>query len=849
MGNYTSYATTKLAAIDCAIRYKLELRTNFTGATWLEYDYEPGSLNMNWPEDSPAELRVSLINTGLDFNTQGDSITRTNLGGEVRVTSYVGDDSDAGQESRVEFTGEILEVFATNGDFGIRAACELYRLSKALGAIDNRIGPAEVVVTGSTRRALTHLGDQYGEVYVLTPNGSGTDPAFDAATQLQRRSWSDQGIRIWKHATLTTYVDGQGFTQTYEVPNTLWRADYFSGAVTILENEPADTYYISNVGAYEETQLGAESTTGGKNADFARIFEGLILYPKHGRGMGVERGGEWGNTVTAVSTGSQTFTIAGDHRHRYKDGSQIYLYGGANQGTYTVNGTPALSGTDTVITVDQAVPSSTVAGTISLDVAIDMPGLFNFELGKITDVLQEMRQKFQRNIKPVYDYDRGKFYLQVIVQQEAGSEDWVCSTAASIDQPRSSTDMFTAIQVTGKKARPINSVQYADSIGELTDISTAGDWTLWNGADVKGSDTFANLKEYIWDSNATLGLLLHNLNGTADIDAGADQYTGWYKMFQWSIDPLKSLKKIEIIASGSRNPKHQQGHQGIFWPGYRLEISNDDGVTWYPVTPLIAGRFSPGSTISVEGNQMARRFGTHLRLLGGAYKEGFSNQDDPAVGVFEVRAYQDTDYSIIVGMSTMHPIVARTTGAGGTLSIEGDYREEFHDGDTFTVRSNGGTGDGNYTIASSGVAYSSITGQTTLTVTGTIPPGTAADGELYSTTDYTISNSETVKRDYPDVWDRFNGEIKTYVESLGDQYDEFRARDFAIILFDEFMRLFGGATHQTVKPDPRPQQWQTVSFVDEFNGDVGTLLVREITKTDELTEITGTNYKAGVIAA
>jgi len=847
---YTSSATTELNNYDPRVDYKLELKTRFTGSTWLEYDYVPGSLSMHWDEDVPGELSVELLNDLLDMSDESDHANRTTIGAQVRVTSTVRTGAST-TETQVEFLGDIIDLKINDYTFAITAFAEDYRITNALVEITNSVGPDEVEITGSTRRAITQIDPAYGEAYGFTSTGSG-DEAFNSNTsahteQTRRRPWSDRGTRIWKHATDTSFTNSSGNEETYELSQQHYRIDYFSGAVTILEKDPDATYYIDNIGAFKETQLGA----GTHNADFARLFDVVFTYSKDKGGVGAVLGDEWGCTITAVNTGAKRFTIAGDFTYWFKDNQQIYVHSGTNQGTYTINGDSTLSGGNTLIVVDQTVVSGTAGGVITIDTGLDMPGLMPFDLGLAVDFMSDFRQRFQRNIKPIYDADSGKFWLLNVVQRSAGNEHWAMLAANSIDQSRGAGDIYTGILVTGKTARPVNLVQAADKDGRLTDISTSpsSNWFGWNGSKVEGNDTFTNLKGRIYDGNATLGLNLHDLDNP-DIDdpgagAGEDRkYGGWYEMFQIELEDGRPIRHIEVTLPGSRNPNHPGGHQGRFWPGIRLDISDDGGTTWLPMTPLINGRYAPHSEIKATEDQIPRRYGTHVRVLGAAYKHGTSNDADPSVGIAELRMYQDTDYAIRVSMSPMHPITRVVAGAGGIFGIDGDWTEEFHDGDTFTVRNSTGNDD-NYTIASAGVAYDAGNDRTGIEVTGTVADATV-DGELYSTTAYLLPDGTAIRRDYPDVWDRF-GRIRYKQEDLGDRFNELLARYYAYIYLDEYLKLFQNCTYQTTVPDPRIKQWQTVSIVDELNGDISTLLVRRLTKTDQYTEISGTNYLAGVL--
>lgn len=71
------------------------------------------------------------------------------------------------------------------------------------------------------------------------------------------------------------------------------------------------------------------------------------------------------NAITGVSTGAKTFTIAGDQRLFFGPGGTFTVGGSTgNNGTYTIAAV-AFSGGNTVLTVNETVPSAVVDGTIS----------------------------------------------------------------------------------------------------------------------------------------------------------------------------------------------------------------------------------------------------------------------------------------------------------------------------------------------------------------------------------------------------------------------------------------------------------------------------------------------------
>lgn len=844
---YTSAASTIIAGNDIAADYVLELKPQGAG-TWTEFKYVRGSLSMTWEEDQAATLSAELINADLDFSDETYPDSYTALGVKVRVTSRVRT-SPSTIETRVEFLGEIVAPAPVDQRFMVKAYCDYFLLTKALCQVRDEPAPKETaIVSGSTRREVQQIDPQYGEAYGFISTGPG-DIAFDAATGTIRRPWSDRGLRVWSHATDTYYSDDQG-RHTYELSNEKFRVDYRSGALTIIEDDPQTSYYISGVGAFEETQLGASASN--VNADYARLWEAVLLYAADKGGVGCHLGTEWGNAITAVNTGAKRFTIAGDYRDWYKAGGQIYVQSSTgNNGTFSI-ASVSLSGGNTLIVVTEAVPSGVADGYLSLDCGIDMPGIMPFDRGKLADFADAFSKDFQRNVRLVYDDDHGKYWLKTVIQKAEGSTDWTLYHAKSIDQTRDGGDTYTGVLLTGRKTRPVNLVEAQGKAGTLTDLSTGGTWFGFNDANRMPDGSFSDLKQYLYDGLANMGIMLHNINDTPDVEGTAgDKLSGWYYMFGGPLDPGQPVRRIEAVAPATRNENAQGGDQGKWWPGLRLQISDDD-ITYFDMTPLLFGVYEPGSTINIEMKDIPRRYGRYWRLLGRPYQWGESptffdsGVKDFCVGCAELRLYQDTDYEIMASISPMHPIVARTTGAGGTLSFTGDFRDEFHDGDTFTVRNNAnGATNGSYTVATGGVAYNSATDRTTLTVTGTIPVGTTVSGELYSTTDYRLPDGTTVKRDYPDLWDRFGGRLRVFSKDMGERYNESLAKMDAILMLQDQLALYQQVSYETSVPDPRVRQYDTVNVADEMNGNIGTLLVRSITKTDTGTTVRGINYRSG----
>jgi hypothetical protein len=103
---------------------------------------------------------------------------------------------------------------------------------------------------------------------------------------------------------------------------------------------------------------------------------------------------------------------------------------------------------------------------------------------------------------------------------------------------------------------------------------------------------------------------------------------------------------VRCVLPPSRNSNAAAGHQGLFWPGLRVEVSQD-GSDWRLLSARLCGRFEPLSLVEAGGSDLLLPRARYLRVLCGAYKHGFDNTADPAIGLMELEVYPSEDYRIV----------------------------------------------------------------------------------------------------------------------------------------------------------------------------------------------------------
>jgi hypothetical protein len=73
--------------------------------------------------------------------------------------------------------------------------------------------------------------------------------------------------------------------------------------------------------------------------------------------------------IVDVNQATKTFSVSGDHSADFISGSYLIVdSGGANSGTYHINGNAIYDGTNTLVVVSEAIPSATVAGSLKIPI-------------------------------------------------------------------------------------------------------------------------------------------------------------------------------------------------------------------------------------------------------------------------------------------------------------------------------------------------------------------------------------------------------------------------------------------------------------------------------------------------
>jgi len=822
---FSSTATTELTGYAKQVDAYLEFKTNFDeSSSWTTIPFK--NFSVKFRDGLPAMLNASLINTDFGLSDETDKTNRGQLRALVRAICQVG------SETKTVFEGRLDSNRASENQFEITA--QDYRADFNETSCTVRLEPSTVQIsTTGTGRLLAEFDpvNQPG-VYGFVSSGPGDD-AFDEATGTIRRPWQKRQVRILTVASPDNDPD-------HEITSTKFDVDWESGCVQMLipDGDLLTNYYITDVTAYMESLA-----TGAVNVDYARLFVQMMTYDRFDGGPGFTLGTHFGNTITAVNTGAKRFTIAGDFTADYKDNGQIYVASGPNAGTYTINGDSTLSGGNTLIVVDQTVPSGTAGGVLSPDIGLDLGKAFYYR-GKCTELLTKF-EEFQKNLKVWYYADTGRFRFRAVQQVSANRKTLI--HPKSIPHNRDIEDCYTRIVRTGKAGLPINEVHVGGVDGTLTDITSGSvKWHRFTEQQAGATTTFAVAKQYLYDGDSNKGTVADELSAAPDVDdPGADagenrRYLGWYYFAKLDLGAIKNIERMRIHMPGTRNEKASAGHQGRFHPGVRVEISDDD-TNWFILSVDANGRYAPETVIDIEGQRFERPTGRYLRVLCAAYKQGKDNDSNPCIGLGEWEVFTSLGYECVREISPLYPVAA-VDQATDYFEIAGDRTGVWTAGDTLTVVDSTGN-DGNYTTDD----VQLVGGNTRLFVTVNVPSA-VADGELYSTTDYQYLNGDNVQRDYVDLWRRMGNRHRESREDFGTKYSKPVAADVALATLEESIRLFEQVGYTSIC-DPRIDQWDTALAQDEMNGDVE-ILVQDLTLNcgqNQNTIINGVGYGVGVL--
>ena len=856
---FTGSATTALQLQNKAVEWKLELKLPEGNSTdgWTEFPYV--TFNLTEKEDLPKVLTVTMTNDNLNFSDEYKSSgdTRTFIRGHVRLTATIA------SESEVKLDGYITGV--SPSDFNFAVKCADWSNLQNECSCDIFLSPDETEVVAETAASgvrlfqiATSLGASYGFVQATTA-------AAFSSTGL-RRSWKRTAVELWSQETISGAT--QYAQETYSV-------DYSSGAVKILDHDHASKqYWARYVTAFEET------AGGGTNVDVMRLIEQA-----------------WATAlpITAVDTGTETFSFAGDKTDTWLAGDRFEIQNNtANDGRYTI-ASIVYNAPNTDVTVLDNITDGTVDGAMVhernwgsprllvtqldlTDTGIDIDREIQYprkgQDGKITGLNRFIRDQLGIHIKTVWDGNAGltdpllpvgKLKGFLSAQKASGSEDWTMYNPVSIAQPRDDRDLATRIVVTGRKSLPVNEV--TNTTAALTDVvsrdSAAGDWFMWNGIDVGADSDFATTSPFMYDGHAEVAAAVHNLDPTegnapgSTYSSGSTKYSEWYNFVKLEMNKVKDIERVRLVLPPSRNVNAQVGDGRIetggsavgFWPGVKI-LTSLDGTNWFRLSPLLDGVYKPGTELDVSGDDLLVPRAKYVYVLCRAYKHGDKNQSDPGIGLGELEIYTDISYEVVRELNGFDAnayyrftyaqdlaLVAVSTGAN-TFTVAGDHSAKFVLGHRFATE-RVSPGSQVWTTISSAFG-----GVSTVITVASITDGSLDPADTLVT--------DTVPVGAPNTWARYAKRQKERSFDVGDKYDEFLAGDIALRNLDETLRLFQFVSYKSVT-DPRIDMYDTVLIIDDLNSNVlasdtlGGILVTSIVHTPDGTTVSGTNYLASAL--
>lgn len=275
------------------------------------------------------------------------------------------------------------------------------------------------------------------------------------------------------------------------------------------------------------------------------------------------------------------------------------------------------------------------------DTGVDVAGPVYFQ-GRVSDLLRQILVQQQANMRLWYSSRSGGFTLRIVEQASPGNEDWELLHAQSIAQPRDIRELYSRIVVTGLSERPRNAL--TEPATTITPRSGAGTWFAWDGLNVGPDSTFAAVGPHLYDGDANLGAAVHNL--PASENGGSDRYDSWYDFIVIDLGSVQRVNRVRLTLPGSRNSNAGAGHQGLFWPGARL-LGSVEGGDYRLLSTQLCGRFPPGEQREARGKEILYPKVRYIKVLLGAYKHGFENQDDPSIGLAEFEIYTSEEYRVI----------------------------------------------------------------------------------------------------------------------------------------------------------------------------------------------------------
>ena len=384
---------------------------------------------------------------------------------------------------------------------------------------------------------------------------------------------------------------------------------------------------------------------------------------------------------------------------------------------------------------------------------LDCPGPYSFT-GTVEDLILDLRDRVADNLDLDYDSRLDVFTWGFTQQQTSGNEDGTLYHARSISQPRNIKQIVTGVIARGVETQPTNrlAVVHSTSPSNPTNLNTGANLIKWDGQDTLDGQNWDDITEFLTDGDSQYGAGCMSL--AASEGGGSDFYDSWYDFCKWDLDEILRARGLYIVAGQSWHHRHQAyGQYGDcwLWPGYQLLGSTDD-VNYFPVAPALDKvRVKPATRVDVGEEGITRPRLQYLKLVCGAYKHGNYNQSDPSIGLLEIALIADTEYEHKLTIYPWEHAIIAVDISAETLTIAGDHRETFAEGEWLEVY--GSTGNDGYWQVDS-VQYSG--GNTIITVTGNLTDATV-DGTIspvYAYSDHTASNPHAWRRAHPDLYTR-----------------------------------------------------------------------------------------------
>jgi hypothetical protein len=283
----------------------------------------------------------------------------------------------------------------------------------------------------------------------------------------------------------------------------------------------------------------------------------------------------------------------------------------------------------------QYVKASGGIGAVSGE--LDFPASLGLDLasalyfrGRTGDLLRDLQKQLAPHMRLWWEASTGKWTLALT--EQTATEDLTLLHARSVALNRATRDLYSRIVVTGKVDYPANALTTPGGGWTLgSDLGASAVFTWNENGELAGTGTWQQAFSRMLDDDGNTGAFVSNLDG-----GFAYRYSHWYEMFQFDFGEIRSIEYVSVVMAHTRNKKAANGHQGAFWPGCRIETS-EDGTNWQLLTPLIDGRYKPLSQIEATAEKLLAPRCRYVRVLAGAYKYSGENGADPALGFNEIR--------------------------------------------------------------------------------------------------------------------------------------------------------------------------------------------------------------------